>query len=131
MTKQAVKIYYDGDCPYCRNFVVLSKLKSEYDVNLYNLRESPDKVSEFSRNGYDVNEGIIVTVGDTLYFGADAIYIIGKLSDNTKKTGKLYYFIFSNKAFSHFLYPMLKLGRNLTLLMLGRKKINTRNNENL
>ena len=64
-----IDIYYDGMCPFCHNFVKLTRLKSAYKVNLFNLREYPQKSLEFSKQGYDVDEGMIVTLNDKIYFG--------------------------------------------------------------
>jgi len=116
-------IYYDGECPFCRNFVRLSKLKEEYDVYLYNLREEPGKVQSFLTKGYNVNEGMIVVIEDKIYHGHEAVYMISALSNKITWVGNIYYFLFSNKNITKFLYPILVAGRNLTLFLLRRTKI--------
>ena len=118
-----IDIYYDGMCPFCHNFVKLTRLKSAYKVNLFNLREFPQKSLEFSKQGYDVDEGMIVTLNDKIYFGHEAVHIISVLSNTQKISGRIYNFLFSNEAFVRYIYPFLRAGRNFTLRMLGRKKI--------
>jgi len=79
--KKKIEIYYDGDCPFCTQFVLLSKLKKEYEVSINNLRNVPDKVKEFKEKLYDVNEGMVVIFDNEVYFGHKAVYLMTKLSD--------------------------------------------------
>jgi len=119
-------IYYDGECPFCRSFVTLSRLKSMYVVNLHNLRDSPDEVIIFTEQGYNVDDGMIVKFNDETYFGHQAVQIIAALSNKNKVVGRIYYTLFSNKRFVKFLYPLMRLGRNVTLYVLRREKIKTK-----
>ena len=119
-------IYYDGGCPFCKSFVTLSRLKTMYDVKLHNLRNLPDDVKLFMDQGYNVEDGMLVRVEDEIYFGHQAVQIIADLSNKNKVIGRIYFTIFSNKKFVKFIYPFMRLGRNITLKILGRKKIKTR-----
>ena len=122
--KKRIEIYYDGDCPFCTKFVVLSKLKKEYEVSINNLRDFPDKVKEFNKKSIDVNEGMIVILENEIYFGHQAVHLITILSDKKYFLSKIYKIFFSNLTFTKFLYPIMRLFRNITLKILGRKKIN-------
>jgi len=122
--KKKIEIYYDGDCPFCTQFVVLSKLKKEYEVSLYNLRNVPDKVNEFKEKSYDVNEGMIVIFDNEIYFGHKAVYLITNLSDKKFFLSKIYKTFFFNLTVTKYFYPILRFFRNITLKILGRKKIN-------
>ncbi len=121
--KKKIEIYYDGDCPFCTQFVLLSKLKKEYEVSINNLRNNPDKVKEFKEKLYDVNEGMVVIFDNEVYFGHEAVHLMTKLSDKNYFLSKIYNIFFSNLAFTKFLYPIMRFFRNITLRILGRKKI--------
>lgn len=118
-----IDIFYDGECPFCNNFVQLSKLKESHQVALHDLRNNVDQVQLFLEKGYDVNEGMVVIIDEEIHYGYESIYIISILSNRDKCIGKIYYFLFSNKIVTKFLYPAMRLGRNVTLFLLGRKKI--------
>ena len=118
-----LSVYYDGECPFCANFVQFSRLRSKFDVSLFDLRETPEKVSYFVNKGYDVNQGMVVVLDDSIYFGHEAIYMIAALSNKNKFIGSVYFFFFSNKKVTKLLYPIMKIVRNFTLLILRRKKI--------
>ena len=121
--KKNVEIYYDGDCPFCTYFVILSKLKKKYKVSIKNLRIFPDKVKEFKKKSYDVNEGMVVIFENKIYHGHEAVYIITKLSDKRYFSSILYKILFPNMLITNIFYPFLRLFRNITLKILRRKKI--------
>jgi hypothetical protein len=101
----------------------MSRLKKNYEVSLYNLRNHHEKVEEFQAQGYDVNDGMIVILDKKVYFGHEAVHIIAALSNKNKWIGKVYYFFFSRKIVIKLVYPLLRFGRNITLRLMGRKKI--------
>jgi predicted DCC family thiol-disulfide oxidoreductase YuxK len=117
-----IYIFYDGQCPFCKNFVEFLALKEEYTIKLFNLRDHPKIVSYFGKMSYDVDEGMIVTVNKQIYFADEAVHIIGIMS---KKNflGKVYRSLFSNQKIAELIYPALKMGRRIVLTLLGKKKI--------
>ena len=116
-------IYYDGQCPFCTNFVTLARLKKSYTVSLYDLREEKEKSALFTSQGYDINDGMVVILDKKIYHGYEAVYLIAALSNKNKRVGKIYSFFLSKKGLTKFLYPFMRAGRNFTLFLLGRKKI--------
>ena len=116
-------IYYDGDCPVCSRYVLMSRLKKEFDVRLLNLREHPEKVQEFSDAGYNVDDGMMVELEGQRYFGADAMYIMNVYGDGKGPLAWLMKGYFKHQKLAWVTYPLLRFGRNSLLRMLGRKKI--------
>ena len=116
-------IYYDGDCPVCSRYVLMSRLKKEFDVRLLNLREHPEKVQEFSDAGYNVDDGMMVELEGQRYFGADAMYIMNVYGDGKGPLAWLMEGYFKHQKLAQVTYPLLRFGRNSLLRMLGRKKI--------
>jgi predicted DCC family thiol-disulfide oxidoreductase YuxK len=96
-----LEVIYDGECPFCTSYVEYCRLKEAFpDVTLTNARDIPDRVAAFRADGMDVDQGMIVIYGDAVYFGDKAM-----------------------PALSVPVYVVLRTGRNLTLALLGRKKI--------
>ena len=120
-----INIYYDGHCPFCKSYVKLQRLRESYLVNLIDLRESPQKVLEFTEVGYDLDEGMVVEVEEKVYCGSEAVYMMSLLQNNSI-LGVLWKAIFFNKTLTSIFYPVLVFFRNSTLFILGRSKINNK-----
>ena len=118
-----VHIVYDGDCPFCRAYAGMVRLQENYSVNLINAREPHPLVEAATKKGLDLDEGMIVVLDDVFYHGDDAMT---RMALMTAKSGLLRRFTkwtFESPARSRVLYPILRGGRNMTLKILGHKKI--------
>ena len=81
---QSVIIYYDGECPFCSNYVSYAKFKESVEsVSLINVRESSEDADRLSTLGYDLDDGMVLDLNGTLYHGAKALHEIAKLSNRT------------------------------------------------
>ncbi|MCI5060524.1 MAG: DUF393 domain-containing protein [Alphaproteobacteria bacterium] len=119
-----VKIYYDGECPFCSNYVAYLHLQESVgEVVIVNLREKPEVVQEFLERGYDVNEGMVLDLEGKLYHGPEVLTQLALMSTRHDLFNKLNYCIFKKPAIARILYPVLRFGRNVTLFVLRRQKI--------
>lgn len=117
-------IIYDGDCPFCSNYVRLIKLRSAIGpVRLLNARNGGPETKEAIDRGLDLNDGMILVMNGRYYHGPDCINRLALLSTRSDLVNKINSGIFSSERLSKALYPILRAGRNLTLRLLGRKKI--------
>lgn len=107
-----LRIVYDGQCPFCSRYVQLLRLRERFDVSLLDARREPERASRY---GLDLNEGMIVDLDGTVHHGAAAVSLLSKLS---RRPGPL-----SRPAMARLLYPAMRLGRQLTLRILGRKPL--------
>jgi predicted DCC family thiol-disulfide oxidoreductase YuxK len=105
-------VVYDGDCPFCRSYVSLLRLREQYDVHLVDARQEPAFAAQY---GLDLNAGMVVELDGKVFHGADAISLLSRLS---WIPGPL-----SSKRFSRFVYPILRLGRNIALRVLRRSPL--------
>ena len=55
MNKKTINIYFDEECPFCRYYANYVKLKDNYDLHLFNARESLEKIKLFREKGFDIN----------------------------------------------------------------------------
>jgi predicted DCC family thiol-disulfide oxidoreductase YuxK len=115
-----ITIIYDGDCPFCRNYVSLMKLRTVFGkVRLVDARADSDSVLLLAKRGFDINEGMAVILGNTIYFGEDAVTLISSISGWRSPLGRLVARILIDKKRAHVLYPIMKAGRRLALRALG------------
>lgn len=124
-----VQIVYDGDCPFCQAFAGMVRLKESYSVELINARESHPLVDEATKRGLDLDEGMIVVLEDTFYHGDDAMNRMALMTTKNGALRRLTKWTFSNPWRSRNVYPILRGCRNLTLKILGHKKINNLNDK--
>ena len=59
-----LKLVYDGSCYFCRNFALMSKLKSEVRVELIDLREHPDIQRALLAEGCDIDSSFVVETNE-------------------------------------------------------------------
>jgi predicted DCC family thiol-disulfide oxidoreductase YuxK len=119
-----IKVVFDGECPFCRNFVHLQSIRSRgYTVNLIDARTAPDEVERLSRLGMNINDGMALWVDDTVYFGHAAVNKIAVLAEGETLVTRAMNFLLRVPAFSYTIYPLLKFGRSITLKVLGVRKI--------
>lgn len=114
-------IVYDGDCPFCRGYVSLMKLREAVGkVNLVDARVGGSPVVDMlNAKGYDLNEGMAVIFGDKVYYGNDAVVFISSMTNSLPLTSKLLAILLRNKSRAALIYPIMKLGRWVTLRVLG------------
>ena len=76
-------IVYDGDCPFCANFVKLYSIRKKVtgNVELINARERPVLVRDFRSRGMEINEGMIVMWRGHNYFGVEGMHLLAILGD--------------------------------------------------
>ena len=115
-------IVYDGDCIYCRNYVQLMRLRETVGpVTLVNARSDDALARRFWKEGYDLNAGMILVYRGKVYHGADAVNTLALLSTRSSLFNRLNRFLFSSRTISRMLYPLLRLGRRITLLIRGKR----------
>ena len=123
---EKLNIYYDYECPVCRNFIKYYRLKNDFpNIKLINARDVDykDKIQDFFNKGYDINAGMIVELNEKIYWGDKAVYIMSMISNKSTLFNKMNFFLFSKPLISSLLYPVMVFGRNILLTILGVKKI--------
>jgi predicted DCC family thiol-disulfide oxidoreductase YuxK len=124
-TDDGLQIIYDGDCPFCSAYIRLVRLREAVGgVELVDARAHPDLVRDFQARGVDLNETMVVRYAGQLYAGADAIHLLSVLSSRSGRANRFLARIFCSARRARHLYPWLRAGRNLTLRLLGREKLN-------
>jgi len=126
MPTEADFLLYDGECPFCSAYVRMQRLRAAgVKLRLLDAREEPQLVADFARRGMDVNEGMILSIGGTIYFGGDVVHMIALLTGPTGTVNRMMAWAFKNRTTARVVYPFLRFGRNTALRLLGRGKIDT------
>lgn len=119
-------LLYDGECPFCSRYVVHVRLREAIGtVILANAREHPALVEEVRRHGYDVDAGMVLKLNDRYYHGADCIHALALLTTRAGWFNRINSLAFRSRTFSRLVYPILRTGRNLTLRLMGKPRLQT------
>lgn len=117
-------LVYDGECPFCSQYVKVFRLKEAIGpVTLVDARQGGDVVDDVASRGYDLDEGMVMILGDEYYYGADCVHKVAMLSTESGLFNRINGFVFKHRRLANCLYPILKLGRRIVLTVLGRDKI--------
>jgi len=84
-------------------------------------------MNEITNKGLDIDQGMVLKMGNELYYGSDAIHALALISSQSGIFNRLNYWVFKSKTLSKIFYPFLKACRNLLLKTLGVSKINNLN----
>lgn len=115
---------YDGDCPFCTRFVAWQSLRASVGpVDMLNARDGGEYISVLWDAGYDFNEGMVLIWNDQIFHGDDCVHRLALLSSRSGVFNKLNSVIFKSPRISALLYPVLRTGRNITLQVIGRKRL--------
>ena len=119
-------VIYDGECPFCSQYVKHVRLRDVSEKLQYvNARDGGPLVAEAVQKGFDLNVGMVVVIDGIYHHGADAVRVLAMLSSPVTAFNRLHALIFSSRAISRLLYPVMRFGRNTTLRLLGREKLTT------
>lgn len=120
-----VLVVYDKQCPACDYYCNLVRIKESVGrLVLVDARNGGPVMDEITARGLDIDQGMVVKIGDELYYGPDAIHVLALMGTNRGFFNRVAYWSFRSRAVSRVVYPALKSCRNLLLKMLGKTKIN-------
>ena len=125
-----VLIVYDGECPACRNYVRIVRIREDVGrVAIVDAREDTPIMREITAAGLDIDEGMVVKLGDALYHGDDAVHMMALIGSPSGVLNRLNHQLFKRPRVSRVLYPVLRGGRAVLLRLLGKTRINNLGHE--
>ncbi len=117
-------LLYDGQCPFCRRYIKLLRLRQSIgDIEFINARNNDNYLVEVQLAGLDINEGMVLKYGGKLYHGDNCIHMLALLSSPVGIANKINAWLFKSPTRASIFYPWLRCGRNTVLMLLGRKKL--------
>jgi hypothetical protein len=124
-SRDADFLLYDGACPACSAYVAMSGLRQLYPgLRVASARSEPELVAELRREGYDIDDGMVLCLGGAIHFGPEAtrtIAILGRSSPSRWRRAALA--SVGTAPWAGRLYPWLNRARGLLLRLLGRRLI--------
>lgn len=122
---EPIMLVYDKDCPACNAYCQLVRIRQSVgELTLVNAREDSAMLRELTAQGLDIDQGMVLKMGDKLYYGSDAIYMLSLLSSRSGLFNRLNYHLFKSRKVANWLYPVLRGCRNMLLKLLRKRKIN-------
>jgi len=119
MKTNQIIIFYDEECPFCKNYTNFLKLKKSFDLKLIDARKSNIELETICKN-LDINDGFIVVYENDCFQGAKALEFLNNAVDKTTILGKLHFFFAYENAFSKLLYKILFILRKFILFILRK-----------
>ena len=125
MKREEILLVYDRECPACNVYCQVVKIRESVGVlRIVDARENSEVLHEITAEGLDIDQGVVLKMGDQLYYGSDAIHTLALIGSRSGILNRINYWVFKSKTISSILYPFLRFLRNLLLKILGKSKIN-------
>ena len=120
---EPVKVLYDQQCPACDFYCKRTTLE-DGSLTKLDARDSSSLLDEVTRRDLDIDEGMVLQVGENIYYADEAIYELATRSSRTGLLNRLARLFFGNRRAAKVFYPVFKAMRNLLLKILRRDRIN-------
>ena len=125
MSPEQILLVYDKQCPLCDSYCQLVRIRQSVgELTIVDAREQSAIMDEITALGLDIDQGMVLKMGDQLFYGADAIHALALISSRSGLFNRFNYWLFKSRTLSRLLYPLLRFFRNLLLKLLGKTRIN-------
>lgn len=125
MSGQDIRLVYDPQCPVCDAYCrALARQGSRLGLQLVDARASGGVMEEITRRGFDIDEGMVVSIDGDLSYGPEAIRVLARLGGTASALDLTNRWLFESPRRARYLYPLLRTGRNLLLKALRRTRVN-------
>ena len=119
-----VWLVYDGQCPVCTAYCRVVRLQDAGNaLHLIDARQGGGLMDEITRAGLDIDQGMVLKVDDTLYYGADAIRVLTLMSGRVGWLNRLNAALFATPGRAGVAYALGKALRNVVLKVMGIRYI--------
>jgi predicted DCC family thiol-disulfide oxidoreductase YuxK len=124
VNKEEIILVYDGECPACCAYTQAVNIRESVgNLRLVDARKNNDVLEEIAAHDMDIDQGMVLKMGEQLYYGADAMHALALIGSRSGLFNRVNYWMFKSKTVSSVLYPVLRSIRNLLLRLRGKSKI--------
>ncbi len=125
-----VLLVYDRECPVCNAYCQVVRIRESVgQLRIVDARADSAVMDEITTAGLDIDQGMVLKMGERLYYGSDAIHALALVGTRFGVFNRLNYWAFRSQRVSRVLYPVLRAFRNLLLKLMGKTKINNLHKE--
>ena len=125
MNRPPIQLVYDRQCPFCDAYCRLARIRESVgELELVDARKPGAAMDRVTELGLDIDQGMVLIVGDEIYYGGDAIHALALISGRSGIFNRLTYWIFRSRILARLLYPPLRSCRNFLLKLMGISKVN-------
>ena len=125
MKREELLLVYDRECPACNAYCQVVRIRESVgELRIVDARENSEVMNEITSQGLDIDQGMVLKMGNHLYYGSDAVHTLALIGIRSGIFNSINYWIFKSKKISSIVYPVLRFFRNLVLKILGKTKIN-------
>jgi len=110
-----LKLYYDGDCPFCSKYADILRLCSCYDLEVCNAREDLS-YKECSKD-IELDDGVILRVDKSCFQGVEALDMLLKICKFKGVFFGLHKIVFANGLIGNGVYAFFKWMRRVALYL--------------
>lgn len=116
---EPVYLVYDDDCPVCHTWCTDAFPDERAGVVLVDARKDSALMDEITAAGLDIDQGMVLKVGDTLHYASDAVREATRRSRRGGLVGALNRTFFGSQTLAQMSYPVGRAVRNGLLRVLG------------
>ena len=92
MTDKKVLLIYDKQCPACNFYCNIVRIRESVgELVLVDARENSEVMDEITKRDWDIDQGMVLKVGEQLYYGSDAIYILSTIGSQSNLFNRFNY----------------------------------------
>src|SRR4051812_46556167 len=116
MTEEKIELVYDDKCPVCRVYCRNVNLDNPaVRLELVDAREGGSLMDDITKQGLDIDEGMVLKAGGQLYYGSEAMHQIALRARKKGWTAWMNRLFFSTSSRANIFYPAGKVLRSLVL----------------
>jgi len=120
---EKIELVYDDQCPVCRTYCQNIKVDDGISLSLVDARKDGPLMEEITKKGLDIDQGMVLKTGDTLYYGSDAMRQISLRAQKKGWLALINRLFFTRQSHADIFYPLGRSLRNGLLRLLGIEDI--------
>lgn len=117
-------VLYDGECPFCSAYSRFARISAALPgLRMLNAHDAGPELDLVKTLGLDLDEGMVLQEGGTLYFGRACMHRLSQLANERRLPNKVIGAMTRPGRAGEAVYKTLVRLRQATLFLLGRKRL--------
>ena len=96
-----ILLVYDKQCPACDNYCQVVRIRESVgNLRVVNARDDSAIMQEITAAGLDIDDGMVLKMGEQLYYGSDAINALALISSRSGFFNRVNFWLFKSRRVS-------------------------------